>query len=220
MSTRIRAVLLCLGIALAAVALVGPGFAQRLADAPPEPGQELATFAGGCFWCVEADFDKVDGVTRTVSGFMGGTVKNPSYEQVVRGGTGHLEVVQIHFDPRKVSYAELVRIFFRTIDPLDDTGQFCDKGDAYRTAVFAHSPAQRAAAEAEKAKIDASKRLRAPVVTRILSASDFTSAADYHQDFYKKSPARYYSYRAGCGRDARVKSLWGAEAFGGKALTQ
>lgn len=220
MSTLTRALLLGFGIALAAVALVAPGFAQRVADAPPEPGQEVATFAGGCFWCVEADFDKVEGVTRTISGFMGGTVKNPTYEQVVRGGTGHLEAVQIHFDPKKVAYAELVRIFFRTIDPTDDTGQFCDKGDGYRTAVFAHSPAQRTAAEAEKARIEASKRLRSPVVTRILPASDFTSAPDYHQDFYKKSPARYYSYRAGCGRDARVKSLWGAEAFGGKPLTQ
>lgn len=218
---RILIALLLTGATLlAAIGTVRTGHAQRVADAPPEPGMEIATFAGGCFWCVEADFDKVAGVTRTISGFMGGHVKNPSYEQVTRGGTGHLEAVQIHFDPKVVKYTELVRIFFRTIDPTDDTGQFCDKGDSYRTAVFTHTPEQKAAADAEKARIDASKRFRQPIVTRVLPAGDFTSAADYHQDFYKKSPGRYYSYRAGCGRDARVKSLWGEEAHGGKTLTQ
>ncbi len=208
------------GLLVALAALASPASAQRIADAPPAPGTELATFAGGCFWCVEADFDKVPGVTRTISGFMGGTTKNPTYEQVTRGGTGHLEVVQIHFDPKKISYKDLVHLFYRTIDPTDDTGQFCDKGDGYRTAVFAHSDQQRAEAEAEKSRIDASKRFPQPIVTRVLPASEFTSAPDYHQDFYTKSPGRYYSYRAGCGRDARVRALWGDEAFAGRKLTQ
>lgn len=181
---------------------------------------ETATFAGGCFWCVEVDFDKVDGVLSTTSGFMGGTVANPNYRQVVGGGTGHLEVVQIAFDPAKVSYQRLVDIFFRTVDPLDPTGQFCDKGDMYRTAIFAHTPEQQRVAEAAKAAIDASKRFKTPVVTDIRPASAFTAAEDYHQDFYRKSPGRYYSYRAGCGRDARVKSLWGDEAGGAKVATQ
>jgi peptide-methionine (S)-S-oxide reductase len=196
-----------------------PASAQRVADAPPPPGIEIATFAGGCFWCVEADFDKVDGVTATISGYMGGRTTNPTYKQVSAGGTGHAEVVQIQFDPKKVTYQRLLQIFWRTIDPLDAGGQFCDRGDVYRTAIFTHSDDQKRLADASKTALTDSGRFKTPIVTEITPASTFTRAEDYHQDFYTKDPGRYYSYRAGCGRDQRVKALWGAEA-GGKVATQ
>ncbi|MFM9939581.1 MAG: peptide-methionine (S)-S-oxide reductase MsrA [Hyphomicrobiaceae bacterium] len=209
--TMLALLLAALGFGLS---LGGP-FAQTAAPPPPAKpaeGLEVATFAGGCFWCVEVDFDKMEGVVTTISGFMGGTVKNPSYQRVVAGDTGHLEVVQVSFDPKKISYQKLVMQFFRTIDPYDDGGQFCDRGQPYRTAVFAHSDAQRAIAERIKADLDKNGPLKKPLATRVLAASEFTAAEDYHQDFYKKSPGRYYSYRAGCGRDARTEQLWGKKA--------
>jgi peptide-methionine (S)-S-oxide reductase len=209
------AALACAGVMATYLTLFAPpADAQRLTQATPPPGIETATFAGGCFWCVEVDFDKLPGVTATISGFMGGKTANPSYRQVVSGSTGHFEVVQVWFDPKVVSYDRLVAYFVRTIDVTDDGGQFCDRGDAYRTAIFAHTPDQRAAATAELARVKASGRFKAPVVTPVRDASTFTAAEDYHQDFYKKDPGRYYSYRAGCGRDARVKGLWGDEAYG------
>ena len=180
---------------------------------------ETATFAGGCFWCVEVDFQKVDGVVETVSGFMGGTTPNPTYRQVTSGGTGHLEAVQIKFDPKKVSYERLVYVFWRSIDPLDAGGQFCDRGDSYLTAVFVNSDAQKKIADASKAALETPKRFPQPIATRVLPAGPFTAAEDYHQNFHVKSPGRYFSYRAGCGRDARVKALWGTEA-GGKVVGQ
>lgn len=185
-------------------------------------GRETAVFAGGCYWCVEADFEKVPGVIEAVSGFTGGHVKNPSYKQVVRGGTGHYEAVEITYDPDRVSYRELVHIFFRTVDPLDAGGQFCDRGDSYRTAIFVADPAQKAAAEAEKAAAETA--LGRKVVTPILQAGPFYEAEVYHQDYYKqkdriltrfgpKTKAEAYKlYREGCGRDARVRAVWGAEA--------
>lgn len=198
---------------LAAMSLLGLGVlgSSVVAQTKGEPPAELAvaTFAGGCFWCVEADFDKMDGVVETISGFMGGTTKSPTYQQVVRGNTGHLEVVQIKYDPKKVSYERLVAAFLRSIDPYDDGGQFCDRGDTYRTAIFVHTDEQRAIAERVKAALDKDGPQKQPLVTRILPASEFTAAEDYHQDFYKKSPGRYYSYRAGCGRDRRLEQLWG-----------
>ncbi len=201
---------------LAAVVLIGAAtFANRpLAQAPaavpkPAAGQEVATFAGGCFWCVEVDFDKVDGVIATTSGFMGGHTQNPTYRQVVSNTTGHIEVVQVIFDPKKLSYERLLAHFWRTIDVYDDGGQFCDRGDSYRTAVFVHSDAQKAVADAQKAELDRNGPLKTPLATRILPAAEFTAADDYHQDFYKKDPTRYSSYRAGCGRDARVEKIWG-----------
>jgi peptide-methionine (S)-S-oxide reductase len=193
--------------------LMLPASAQQRTDV------EVATFAGGCFWCVEADFDKVDGVVSTISGFMGGKKENVGYKEVTAGGTGHKEVVQITFDPKKVGYDRLVHIFWRTIDPLDPNGQFCDKGDSYQTAIFTHSDAQAKIAAASKKAIEDSGRFKQPIATEVRSASHFSKAEDYHQDFYKKDPGRYYSYRAGCGRDQRVKALWGAEA-GGKTATQ
>ena len=170
---------------------------------------EVATFAGGCFWCVESDFDKVDGVLSTVSGFMGGTTPNPSYKLVTAGGTGHYEVVQITFDPAKVSYKQLVDHFWRTVDPYDDGGQFCDRGDSYRTAIFAHTPEQKAIAEASKAELGKSGPVKEPIVTAVRDAGPFTAAEDYHQDFYLKNPVRYKFYRYGCGRDQRIQAIWG-----------
>ena len=205
-------------VAVAASALIAMTLAAIPAahaqQPPAKPALETATFAGGCFWCVEVDFQKVDGVTGTVSGFMGGTLASPTYQQVSRGGTGHAEVVQITFDPAKVSYERLVYIFWRTIDPLDAGGQFCDRGDSYRTAIFTHSGEQQKIATASKAALEASGRFKAKIATQIQSAGPFTAADDYHQNFHVKSPGRYASYRAGCGRDARVRAVWGAEAGG------
>jgi peptide-methionine (S)-S-oxide reductase len=173
---------------------------------------EVATFAGGCFWCVEFDFDKVEGVVSTVSGFMGGTTPNPTYKQVTAGGTGHIEVVSITFDPAKVSYKTLVDHFWRTIDPYDAGGQFCDRGESYTTAIFAHSPEQRKIAEAAKAEIEKSGPLKQPVATSIRDAGQFTAAEEYHQNFYVTNPVRYKFYRYGCGRDQRLEVLWGKKA--------
>ena len=182
---------------------------------------DTAIFAGGCFWCVEADFDKVPGVTATVSGFTGGKTKNPTYDDVSAGGTGHYEAVKITFDPGRVSYEELVRLFFRSVDPTDAGGQFCDRGDSYRTAIFA-SGGQKAAAEEVKA--DAEAALGRSIVTPVTGAGAFYPADEYHQDYYRQSSivltragpkskkSAYKFYRKACGRDARVKELWGAEA--------
>jgi methionine-S-sulfoxide reductase len=183
------------------------------------PMLEIATFAGGCFWCTEADFQKVDGVVEIVSGFIGGKTPNPTYRQVTSGSTGHTEAVQLKFDPKKVSYERLVYIFWRTIDPVDGDGQFCDRGDSYRPAIFTHSDAQKGVADASKATLTTSGRFKQKIAVEILAAGPFTAAEAYHQNFNVKDPGRYYSYRAGCGRDARIKALWGAEA-GGKVLGQ
>lgn len=178
---------------------------------------EIATFAGGCFWCVESDFDGVAGVVRTVSGYTGGHVENPTYGQVSSDTTGHREAVQIYFDPERVSYAELVEIFWRTIDPTDAGGQFCDRGKSYATAIFANSEEQRRLAEASKKMIESSGVLAQPLVTTIETAGQFYPAENYHQDYYKKNPLRYKFYRFSCGRDSRIKDLWGEQAFRGIA---
>ncbi|WP_299686330.1 peptide-methionine (S)-S-oxide reductase MsrA [uncultured Tateyamaria sp.] len=182
---------------------------------------ETLTVAGGCFWCVEADFEKVAGVKEAVSGFTGGDVENPTYKQVVRGGTGHVEAVQITYDPSKVTTETLLSLFFRSIDPTDAGGQFCDRGYTYTTAIFA-TPDQAAAAE--RAKAAAQADLGQPIVTPINAAGEFYPADSYHQDYYKqdkviltrfgpKSKAKAYTaYRQACGRDARVKALWGSAA--------
>lgn len=183
---------------------------------------QVLTVAGGCFWCVESDFESVSGVKEVISGFTGGTVPNPTYKQVTSGGTGHYEAVQIIYDPSKVSREDLLSKFFRSIDPTDAGGQFCDRGSSYRSAVFAANPADQAAAE--KAKADAQNALGQTVVTPILGASQFYKADEYHQDYYKGSklvitrfgPKRqskaYKAYRNACGRDARVLQLWGNQA--------
>ena len=167
-----------------------------------------AIFAGGCFWCVEADFDKVDGVLSTVSGYTGGHLANPTYEDVVREDTGHYEAVEVTYDPARVSYRMLVDHFFRTVDPVDAGGQFCDRGESYRTAIFTHSAEEKA--EAEAAKAAAGEALGQPIVTPVLDAAPFYKAETYHQDYYEKNPLKYQYYRWSCGRDARVKELWGA----------
>ena len=171
-----------------------------------------ATFAGGCFWCVEADFDKVPGVLSTTSGYIGGKTANPTYEQVASKNTGHAEAVEIVYDPSKVSYEKLVEHFWRTIDPTTKDAQFCDHGSPYRSAIFANDAAQLKIAQASLETLKKNKPFKEPVVTEILSAGPFYRAEDYHQDYYKKNPVRYQYYRSACGRDARLKQLWGNQA--------
>jgi peptide-methionine (S)-S-oxide reductase len=166
---------------------------------------EKATFAAGCFWCVEADFDKVAGVLTTTSGYTGGTVRDPSYEQVSRGGTGHTEAVEIVYDPSRVTYEQLLDHFWKNVDPLAGDRQFCDVGDQYRPAIFFHSEAQRAAAEASKARVQ--QRFTQKVAVQIVPAAAFYRAEAYHQDYYKKNPMQYRYYRWGCGRDRRLAEL-------------
>jgi len=168
-----------------------------------------ATFAGGCFWCVEADFDKVRGVLSTTSGYIGGSVANPSYEQVSSKTTGHTEAVEIVFDPALVSYATLVNHFWRTIDPTTKDRQFCDVGSPYRTAIFTHGAEQAAVVGRSLEELQKTKHFKEPIVTVLLPATTFYPAEAYHQDYYKKNPVRYAYYRASCGRDARLEQLWG-----------
>lgn len=168
-----------------------------------------ATFAGGCFWCMEAPYDKLPGVTSTISGYIGGTVKNPTYEQVSTGRTGHTEAVQVEYDPAKVSYEKLLEVFWANIDPTVKNAQFCDHGSQYRSGIFYHDDTQRKLAEASKTTLDKTKPFKQPIVTEITRASEFYAAEDYHQDYYQKNPVRYKLYRNGCGRDARLKELWG-----------
>src|SRR5688572_9693714 len=170
---------------------------------------EQAVFAGGCFWCTESDFEKLDGVSAAESGYSGGKVANPSYEQVSGGGTGHIEAVRLTYDPKKITYAQLLEHFWRTIDPTDAGGQFCDRGDQYRSAIFVRNDAERRAAEESRMRLMESGVLKKPVVTEILPAAPFYVAEKYHQDYYKKNPVRYRWYRGGCGRDNRLEELWG-----------
>jgi peptide-methionine (S)-S-oxide reductase len=166
-----------------------------------------ATFAGGCFWCMEPPFDKLDGVVSTTSGYTGGRVAAPTYEQVSAGVTGHAEAVEIVYDPGKVTYAQLLDVFWRNVDPLTANAQFCDVGSQYRAAIFVHDETQRRLAEESKRTV--AQTLRKPVVTEIITAPKFWPAEDYHQDFYRKNPIRYNLYRAGCGRDRRLEAIWG-----------
>jgi peptide-methionine (S)-S-oxide reductase len=191
---------------LAALWAVAVG-AQPIAGAPPRT--ETAIFAGGCFWCVEADFDKVDGVLETTSGYIGGRVPNPTYGAVSAGGTGHTEAVKIVFDPARISYAQLLEKFWPTIDPTVKDQQFCDVGSQYRSGIFALDQKQLKEAEASKAARQKAKPFKAPIVTEIALATTFYPAEEYHQDYYLKNPIRYRYYRTGCGRDARLKDLWG-----------
>ncbi len=172
----------------------------------------VATFAGGCFWCVEADFDKVDGVISTTSGYIGGTLDNPTYKQVSAGGTGHAEAVEIVFDPARVSYEKLLDVFWRNIDPVAKDRQFCDEGDSYRSAIFFHGEDQRRLAEASKQMLESSGKFGEPIATEITAAGRFFKAEDYHQDYYRKHPAKYKYYRWGCGRDQRLEELWGKKS--------
>ena len=197
-------------MAAAMMAVLVSAAAQTTATGPAAAGLAKATFAGGCFWCVEADFDKVPGVKSTTSGYLGGKVANPSYEQVSAKSTGHAEAVEVVYDPKVVSYEQLVEYFWHTIDPTTKDRQFCDAGSPYRTGIFVQDAKQLAAAQASKAALDKSKPFKEPVVTEISMAGPFYAAEDYHQDYYKKNPVRYKYYRNGCGRDERLKQLWGA----------
>ncbi len=192
---------------LSAVALALAASAGAQEGAAQDAALETAILAGGCFWCVEADFDKVAGVVETVSGYTGGWTENPTYQEVTYGGTGHFEAVRIRFDPEQVSYERLLEIFLRTIDPFDDRGQFCDRGPSYAPAVFVDGPGQRAAAEAAVAA--AAEALDDDVETPVLDAATFWPAEPEHQDYHQKNAAKYAFYRASCGRDRRVRRIWG-----------
>ena len=207
MTNALRLCFATIALALAA-ALVGapPGASAQTAA----PATEKAIFAGGCFWCVESDFDRVPGVISTTSGYTGGTVANPSYAQVSSKTTGHAEAVEVVFDPAKVSYAQLVEYFWHTIDPTTKDRQFCDAGTPYRTAIFVVDAEQRRIAEASRAALEKSKPFKEPIVTEIVTAGTFYPAETYHQDYATKNPLRYKIYRSGCGRDARLEQLWGA----------
>ncbi len=193
------------GLSLITALSVGTG-----AVSAASPGKvKTATFAGGCFWCIEADFDKVEGVISTTSGYTGGDKKNPTYKEVSAGGTGHTEAVQIVYDPSKVTYAELLKVLWRNIDPTTPNRQFCDAGSQYRAEIFYHDQTQKNLAEQSKREVESTKSFEAPIVTQITMASEFYPAETYHQDYYSKNPVRYKVYRYGCGRDKRLEQLWG-----------
>ena len=204
-------------LAATGLAVPGPAYSQPFGTAagPLPAGLAVATFAGGCFWCMEPPFDALDGVVSTTSGYTGGHTERPSYAQVGAGGTGHFEAVRVVFDPSKVSYERLLEVFWHNVDPLDAGGQFCDRGETYRTAIFVHDAGQRRLAEASKAALEAEDRRRGAIVTQIRDAGPFWPAEDYHQDYYRKNPARYRFYRWNCGRDARLREVWGTGAVGG-----
>ena len=206
--TRARQALLGALLLLAGLAIAlhspHPGVAA------PNARLASAVFAGGCFWCTEADFDKVPGVVSTTSGYSGGRSANPTYEQVSAGGTGHIEVVKVVYDPSKVSYQRLVAHFFRTVDPLDGGGQFCDRGSQYASAIFVANSAERRVAEATRQR--AAALLKRPIATRVLPAAPFYAAEGYHQDYYKKNATKYTYYRWRCGREARLAKVWGSSA--------
>jgi peptide-methionine (S)-S-oxide reductase len=186
----------------------GPTEAAKPGEAP----LAVATFAGGCFWCMEPPFDAIDGVVSTVSGFMGGKTKSPTYHQVTAGGTGHIEVVHITYDPNKVSYGRLLEVYWRNVDPYDAGGQFCDRGESYTTAIFTHTEEQKKLAEESKAELVRSGPFKQPIVTVVRDAGPFTAAEAYHQDYYIKNPLRYKYYRYSCGRDQRLEAIWGKKA--------
>ena len=194
---------LLIGLTALGVGFSGP---SALADS------KKATFAGGCFWCMEAPFDKLAGVSGVTVGYTGGRKTNPTYEQVSSGTTGHAEAVEIAYDSAKISYEKLLDVFWHNVDPITPNAQFCDHGNQYRTAIFYHDDAQRRLAEASKRQIEESKRLPGPIVTQIVPATEFYPAEDYHQKYHEKNPVRYRYYRWNCGRDQRLKELWGAAA--------
>jgi peptide-methionine (S)-S-oxide reductase len=175
----------------------------------PASDEAAATFAGGCFWCVEEAFDKHDGVLRTISGYTGGELEDPSYQQVASGNTDHAEAVRIIYDPDTITYAELLEVFWQNIDPLDAGGQFCDRGSQYRSAIFYHDEEQKRLATESKQELASSDRFSKPIVTNVVELSDFYAAETYHQNYYEKNPTRYKLYKEACGRAQRLKELWG-----------
>ena len=205
---RMRIGLAVFSCALGIVVGAGAG------SAADQTGLAKATFAGGCFWCMEEVFEQVEGVVSVLSGYMGGTLANPSYEQVSAGDTGHAESVEVLYDPAKVSYSKLLEAFWRNVDPITPNAQFCDHGSQYRSAIFYLDEEQKRLAEESKQTIEGAKRFKQPIVTQIVRASQFYPAEDYHQDFYKKNPIRYKFYKYTCGRAQRLEDLWGTSTKG------
>jgi peptide-methionine (S)-S-oxide reductase len=194
---------------LVALALLATAPTARAApQGEPPPGDAVAVFAGGCFWCMEGPFDAIDGVLSTTSGYTGGHVPDPTYEQVSGGDTGHVEALQIVYDPKRVTYDALLDVFWHNVDPFDGGGQFCDRGSQYRSVVFVRDAKERKEAEASKRGL--ADRFGKPIATGIVDASPFYAAEEYHQDYYRKNPLRYRYYRNGCGRDDRLAKVWGA----------
>jgi len=198
-----------LSILAVAIFLIGAWNVQTTSQAVADATLSKAYFAGGCFWCMEEAFEKVEGVLSATSGYMGGTVANPSYEEVSAGRTGHAESVEVVYDPARVSYQKLLDAFWHNIDPTTPNAQFCDYGNEYRTAIFFQTDEEKRLSDASKLAIEQSKRFKAPIVTQIVMASQFYPAEEYHQDFYKKNPVRYKFYQSSCGRAKRLEELWG-----------
>ena len=198
-----------LSMLIMAFLLIGAWNLQSTSKAAAEATIGKAYFAGGCFWCMEEAFEKVEGVLSATSGYMGGTVANPSYEDVSSGRTGHAESVEVVYDPAKVSYQKLLEAFWRNVDPITPNAQFCDHGSQYRSAIFYQTDEEKRASDTSKQAIEQSKRFTEPIVTQIVMASHFYSAEEYHQDFYKKNPVRYKFYKYSCGRAQRLEELWG-----------
>jgi len=184
-------------------------FVPAFADAATEQKLESVVLGGGCFWCIEADYEKLDGIVDVISGYAGGHIKNPTYRQVSAGGSGHIEVVKVTYDANKINYSQILDYFWRHVDPTRDDGQFCDRGSQYRPAIFYQDEAQKKLALASTKQIEQSKPFAQPLKVELIQAGTFYPAEDYHQDYYKKNPIRYNFYRFNCGRDARVEQLWG-----------
>lgn len=209
MMTGIHTVLLRMTTVLWIMTMLSP---QVGAQQSTEEGEmAIATFAGGCFWCMEPPFQRLDGVEDVIAGYTGGSTVNPSYREVTSGNTGHRESAQIVYDPEKISYAELLEVFWRNIDPTDSWGQFADRGSHYRTAIFYHDEQQRQLAEQSKRELEDSGKFDDPIVTEILEAGPFYPAEDYHQDYYKKNPLHYMMYKRGSGREGFLEETWGDE---------
>jgi peptide-methionine (S)-S-oxide reductase len=204
---RVAVVALCM--ASAVWPLAGRADTGSAINTQGSTARTVATFAGGCFWCMEPPFDALPGVLSTTSGYIGGRTKNPTYEQVSEGGTGHIEAIQVAYDPAKVSYEQLLDVYWRNVDPLDGGGQFCDRGPQYRPAIFYHSADQQQLAEAAKQQV--TQRFGKPIAVEIIAADTFYAAEDYHQDYYKKNPVRYNYYKWSCGREQRLDKVWGTK---------
>ena len=208
----VAAALLVVGRPAPRSAIAGDPFVVHVADTRPasaSDGEAVATFAAGCFWCVQADFDKVRGVLRTIVGYTGGMTLNPTYDDVATGYTGHAEALQVIYDPKQVTYSELLDYYWRHTDIVDGRGQFCDRGSAYRPMIFAHDDEQYQLAKQGKEQLQKSGRFLRPVAVQVARATAFTPAEPEHQEYYKRNPRRYALYRWGCGRDARLQQLWG-----------
>ena len=200
-----------IGFVVVVVGFLFTAYAEKNEEkaAPSDQSSASATFAGGCFWCMEPPYDKLEGVSSTTSGYIGGHTQNPTYHEVAEGMTGHAEAVRIAYDPTKVSYEKLLEVFWQNIDPFTPNAQFCDHGSQYRSAIFYHNDEQKRLAEASKEKLEKSGRFTQPIVTEIVPAKEFYTAEDYHQDYYLKNPTRYKYYRYRCGRDAVLEKIWG-----------